>query len=245
MNQPVQTDPSPPQRRRGRPRRERSLLVGDGVLVGDATGLGERVRDPQAVQADILEAAISEFGEKGLAGARIDEIAAATRTSKRMLYYYYGSKEGLYRAALEESYRRVRTREAGLDLDHMSPTEALRCLVVLTFDHNRHNENYVRMVMSENINRGRYLAESPHIQELNRTAIDLIRRIYQRGVEQGVFRPGLDAADIHASISALCFFNVSNRHTFGLIFQIDNHSEVYQAQRRENVVQMVLRYVQC
>jgi AcrR family transcriptional regulator len=203
----------------------------------------ERIRDPEAVKANILEAAIAEFGEKGLAGARVDEIAAATRTSKRMIYYYFESKEGLYLAALEASYRRVRNTELGMHLDNMPPTDALRCLTSVTFDHHLHNEHYIRMVMAENINRGRYLAQSERIQELNRPAIALLRGIYERGVADGVFRPGLDPADIHASISALAFFNVSNRHTFGLIFQIDNQSPAYIATRRENIVQMVLRYV--
>lgn len=208
----------------------------------DATS--ERTRDPDAVKADILDAAIAEFGEKGLAGARVDEIADATRTSKRMIYYYFGSKEGMYLAALEASYRQVRNTELGMHLDNMSPEEALRCLTSVTFDHHLKNEHYIRMVMAENINRGRYLAQSAHIQELNRPAIALVRGIYERGVQEGVFRPGLDPADIHASISALAFFNVSNRHTFGLIFQLDNQSPAYIATRRENIIQMVLRYVQ-
>jgi AcrR family transcriptional regulator len=199
--------------------------------------------DPDPVKADILQAAIAEFGEKGLAGARVDAIAAATRTSKRMIYYYFGSKDALYLSALEASYRRVRQTELGENLDSMPPVEALRCLVAVTFDHHLHNESYIRMVMAENINRGRCLAKSPHICELNRPAIDLVRRIYERGVGDGVFRPGLEPADIHASISALAFFNVSNRHTFGLIFQIDNQSPTYIASRRENIIQTVLRYV--
>ncbi len=207
------------------------------------TAVPDRTRDPEAVRADILEAAIAEFGEKGLAGGRVDEIAAATRTSKRMIYYYFESKENLYLAALEASYRRVRNTELGMHLNNMPPMEALRCLTSVTFDHHLMNENYIRMVMAENINRGRYLAKSEHIQELNRPAIALVREIYDRGVKEGVFLPGLDPADIHASISALAFFNVSNRHTFGLIFQLDNQSPAYVAARRENIVQMVLRYV--
>lgn len=201
------------------------------------------MRNPAAVQADLLEVAIAEFGEKGLAGARVEAIAAATRTSKRMLYYYFGGKEGLYRAALEASYRRVREQEMGLDVQSMPPTEALRCVVAVTFDHHLHHEHYIRMVMSENINRGRYLEQSAVIQEVNRPAIDVLRQIYSRGVAAGEFRPGLDPVDIHASISALCFYNVSNRHTFGLIFQVDNRSPAYVASRRENIIQMVLRYV--
>lgn len=202
-----------------------------------------RTNDPERTKAQILRAAIVEFGEKGLAGARIDAIAAATQTSKRMIYYYFDSKDGLYLAALEQSYSRVRDSELQLQLDDMDPETALRCLVTVMFDHHLDNEHYIRIVMSENINRGRYLRQSSKIQELNRPAITLLRTIYERGVAAGLFRPGLDATDIHASISALSFFNVSNRHTFGLIFQQDIQSPAYQANRRENVVQMILRYV--
>jgi AcrR family transcriptional regulator len=203
----------------------------------------DRQRDPQAVRADIMAVAIDEFGEKGLAGARVDEIAAATRTSKRMIYYYFGSKEGLYLAALEESYRRVRDNERSLNLDDLDPEAAIRCLTTVTFDHHLHNESYIRMVMAENMNRGRYMAQSEQIQSLNRPAIDVVRGVYERGVRAGVFRPGIDPADIHASISALAFFNTSNRHTFSLIFKQDMRDPVYIATRRENVVQMVLRYL--
>ncbi len=202
-----------------------------------------RINDPERTKAEILRVAIHEFGEKGLAGARIDEIAAATATSKRMIYYYFGSKDGLYLAALEQSYSLVRDSEMRLQLGDMDPETALRCLVTVMFDHHLGNEDYIRIVMSENINRGRYLAQSRKIQELNRPAITLLRTIYERGVIEGLFRAGLDATDIHASISALSFFNVSNRHTFGLIFQQDLQSPAYVARRRENIVQMILRYV--
>ena len=203
----------------------------------------ERTRDPESVKANILESAIAEFGEKGLAGARVDAIAAATSTSKRMIYYYFENKEGLYLAALEASYQRIRNTELGMQLDNMPPIEALRCLTSVTFDHHLKNENHIRMVMAENFNRGRYMAQGEHIQALNRPAIALVRGIYERGVREGVFLPGLDPTDIHESISALTFFNVSNRHTFGLIFQLDKQSPAYVAARRENIVQMVLRYV--
>lgn len=202
-----------------------------------------RTNDPERTKANILEVAEVEFGEKGLAGARIDEIAALTQTSKRMIYYYFGSKEGLYLAVLEESYKRVRDIEAELHLPDLEPEQALRRLVAFTFDHHLTHENYIRLVMNENINRGQYLAQSQRIQDLNVPAIDAIRRLYQRGLQSGVFRPGLDAVDIHASISALSFFNVSNRHTFGLIFKIDMHSPAYIAHRRENVMEMIVRFM--
>jgi len=202
-----------------------------------------RTNDPERTKANILQVAEAEFGEKGLAGARIDEIAAATRTSKRMIYYYFGSKEGLYLAVLEESYRRVREVEGELHLEDLEPEDALRRLVAFTFDHHLHHESYIRIVMSENIHRGQYIAQSRRIQDLNVPAIDAVRKLYERGVKSGVFRKGLDPVDIHASISALSFFNVSNRHTFGQIFKLDMQSPAYVAQRRENVVEMVVRFV--
>jgi len=202
-----------------------------------------RTNDPERTQANILAVAAVEFGEKGLAGARIDDIAEATHTSKRMIYYYFGGKEGLYLAVLEESYRRVRDVESELNLQNLSPEDALRRLVEFTFDHHLHHENYIRLVMSENINRGQYMARSQRIQDLNVPAIAAIRDLYLRGVEAGVFRTGLDPVDIHASISALSFFNVANRHTFGTIFKLDMQSPAYIAQRRANVSEMVVRFV--
>jgi AcrR family transcriptional regulator len=202
-----------------------------------------RTNDPERTKANILEVAAAEFGEKGLAGARIDEIAALTQTSKRMIYYYFGSKEGLYLRVLEESYRKVRDIEAELHLEDLEPEQGLRRLVAFTFDHHLSHENYIRLVMSENINRGQFIAQSKNIQQLNVPAIAAIRHLYQRGVKAGTFRPGLDAVDIHASISALSFFNVSNRHTFGVIFKLDTRSPAYIAHRRDSVVEMVLRFV--
>lgn len=202
-----------------------------------------RTNDPERTMANIVEVAMAEFAEKGLAGARIDEIAAATHTSKRMIYYYFQSKEGLYLAALEEAYRRVRTTEAELKLDDLEPEAALRRLVEFTFDHHAGNEPYIRMVMSENINRGQFLAQSTSIQALNLKAISAIEKLYARGVAQGVFRPGLDPIDIHASISALSFFNVSNRHTFGLIFKRDFAAAPIATHRRASIVDMVVRFV--
>ena len=202
-----------------------------------------RTNDPARTMAGILEVATAEFANKGLSGARIDEIAAATRTSKRMIYYYFGSKEGLYVAVLEESYRRMRQIEAELHLEDLAPEAALRRLVEFTFDHHQGNPDYIRLVMTENMERGAYLARSKSIQELNVPAIHSIRLLYDRGVAQGVFRPGLDPIDIHASISALTFFNVSNQHTFGLIFKSDTRSPLAAAERRNSITEMIVRFV--
>jgi AcrR family transcriptional regulator len=209
---------------------------------GGPGGTG-RTNDPVRTMAEILQVATHEFADKGLTGARIDEIAAATRTSKRMIYYYFGSKEGLYIAVLEEAYRRVRHIEGGLHLEDLPPEEALRRLAGFTFDHHHGNQDYIRLVMSENMLRGQYLAQSKSIQALNVPAIQAIRQLYDRGVADGVFRQGLDPIDIHASISALTFFNVSNQYTFSLIFKHQVQDPAVVAQRRTNVIDMVVRYV--
>ena len=202
-----------------------------------------RTNDPARTMAGILEVAMAEFAEKGLSGARIDAIAEATHTSKRMIYYYFASKEGLYVAVLEESYRRMRAIEAQLHLDDLAPVAALQQLTGFTFDHHQGNEAYIRLVMSENIERGQYLAQSKSIRELNVPAISSIQRLYDRGVTSGVFRAGLDPIDIHASISALTFFNVSNQHTFGLIFKNAGQSKKAQTTRRQNIVELIVRFV--
>lgn len=193
--------------------------------------------------AGIMAVATKEFADKGLAGARVDAIAATTHTSKRMIYYYFRNKEGLYLAVLEESYRRIRAIEAALKLSELPPVIALRTLVGFTFDHHHSNQDFVRLVMSENIHRGAYLAQSKLIQDLNVTAISAIRELYERGVREGVFRPDLDPIDIHQSISGLAFFNVSNRSTFDLIFKRNGLSPKALAARRNSVIEMVLRFV--
>ncbi len=212
------------------------------ATAGSAKAAPTRTNDPARTMAGILEVATKEFADKGLSGARIDAIAEATHTSKRMIYYYYGSKEGLYLAEQEESYRRMRQIEGDLHLDDLEPEAALRRLVEFTFDRHADNEDFIRLVMNENIQQGTFLAQSTSIQQLNVPAIESIRRLYQRGVEQGVFREGLDPVDIHASISALTFFNVSNRHTFGLIFK-DKARSAQSADRRASITDMVVRFV--
>jgi AcrR family transcriptional regulator len=221
-----------------------SAAAGKRATKRASTGTPTRTNDPARTMAGILEVATAEFAEKGLSGARIDEIAAATQTSKRMIYYYFGSKEGLYVAVLEESYRRMRQIESEQHLEDLPPKEALRKLVAFTFDHHQGNPDYIRLVMTENMERGKFLAQSKTIQSLNVTAIQSVKLLYDRGVAQGVFRPGLDAIDIHASISALTFFNVSNQHTFGLIFKRNMQTKAALKARRESVVELIARYLQ-
>jgi AcrR family transcriptional regulator len=203
----------------------------------------QRPQDPDGTKRNILEVASEEFARNGLSGARVDEIAARTRASKRMIYYYFGDKEGLYLSALENAYREVREGEAKLDTAGLSPIDALRRLVEFTFDHHHRHENFIRMVMIENIHHGAYIDQSQVIRDVNATAIDRIADIYARGVAEGQFRPGLDPVDIHWQVSALCFFNVSNRATFSRIFDREIGSEAAQARLRANVVETIFRFV--
>ena len=192
---------------------------------------------------NIVDVATKEFADKGLSGARIDEIAALTHTSKRMIYYYFTSKEGLYVAVLEAAYRRIRSIEAGLNLDDLEPGAALRKLVGFTFDYQLANPDFIRLVMTENIHNGVFQAQSKTIQELNVTVINAVRSVYERGVKAGLFRRDLDPVELHMSISALCFFNVANRHTFALIFKRDMTDPQAMESRRKNIVDMVARFV--
>lgn len=202
-----------------------------------------RTNDPERTRANIIEVATREFSEKGLSGGRIDEIAERTHTSKRMIYYYFGSKEGLYRAVLEESYRRIRAIESTLDLEAKPPLQALGELVDFTFDYQQANPDFIRLVMVENIHHGEHIRQVDQLKAVNLPAIDVLRRICERGVAEGVIRKDVNPIDLHMSISALCFFNVSNRHTFSTIFNLDLTSPAALAARRASIRNMMLRSV--
>jgi AcrR family transcriptional regulator len=208
-----------------------------------STGRGGWKQDPAGVQSNILAVAMSEFADNGLSGARIDEIAAKTRTSKRMIYYYFGDKDGLYRRVLEEAYRKVREGEQKLDLDHLPPVDALSRLVEFTFDHHSRNPDFIRLVMIENIHNGAYLEQSELIGSLNAGAIEKLAEICRRGREMGLFRQDVEPLELHWQISALSFFNVSNRATFSRIFGDSLYEPGGQERLRSHVVEMVLRFV--
>jgi AcrR family transcriptional regulator len=202
-----------------------------------------RVQDPDGVRRDILAVATSEFAEKGFSGARVDEIAARTRTSKRMIYYYFGDKQRLFIAVLEAAYASIRAIEAQLDLARMPPVAALRKIAEFTFTYQNANPDFVRLVIIENIHGGAHLARSSSIQQLNVSVLHVLRDIYERGVAEGVFRPGIDIIDIHMTISALSIFNVSNRATFSLIFKREMGSKKALAKRCAVAGDTAVRYV--
>src|SRR3954469_13948516 len=180
-----------------------------------------RQRDAVRTKREILEVATREFAERGYAGARVDEIAAQTRTTKRMIYYYFGGKEQLYIAVLEAAYRRIRETEREADVDHLEPRAAIRRLAELTFDHHEANPDFIRLVSIENVHRAEHIAKFESFAHLNSPAIELISGILERGRAEGLFRRDVDAIDVHMLISSFCFFRVANRHTFGAIFDRD------------------------
>ena len=187
----------------------------NGQIEGRKSGWKQ---DPEAVKKDILRVAREIFAEHGLSGARIQEIAERTATSKRMIFYYFGDKEGLYQRVLEDAYQGVREGEANLALEGYPAEVALAKLVAFTFDHHRNNPDFIRLVMIENIHRGIHLVKSKTIRESNSPAVEQLEMICKRGRQDGIFREEIGALELHWHISALAFFNISNQSTFAKLF---------------------------
>ena len=209
-----------------------------------ATGAATpRVRDADRTRAEIIDVATHEFADQGYAGARVDEIAAKTRTTKRMIYYYFGGKEGLYLAVLEQAYRHIRSLEQQLDVDHLEPVDALRQLAELTFDHHESHQDFVRLVAIENIHYAQHLVRSEVREVLAAPALDVLTRIMERGRAAGLFRDDLDALDVHMIISAFCVFRGANRYTFKAIFDRDLLDPRLRAHLRQMIGDLVVAHV--
>jgi AcrR family transcriptional regulator len=202
-----------------------------------------RKNNPEKTRESILQAAVTEFVLQGLSGARVDAIAERTQTSKRMIYYYFGSKEQLYLEVLEKLYGDIRHTEGNLHLAELEPVLGISRLVEFTFDHHDRNVDFVRIVCNENLHKGEYVKRSDAIRSMNKSVLMALDELLQRGAGQGIFRQGLLAIDVHLLISSFCFYRVSNRHTVGELFQIDfNDTEVRQ-RHRQMICESVLRYL--
>lgn len=212
-------------------------------MAGEPAAPGERVRDAERTRAEIIEVATHEFADQGYAGARVDEIAAKTRTTKRMIYYYFGGKEGLYLAVLEQAYQHIRALEQKLDVDHLEPVEALRKLAELTFDHHEQHQDFVRLVAIENIHYAQHLLKSEVREGLAAPALDVLRNIMARGVAEGLFRDDLDALDVHMIISSFCIFRGANRYTFRAIFDRDLLDPRLRTHQRQMIGDLVVAHV--
>ena len=212
----------------------------------DAAPSGEGLvpqRDAGRTRTEILDIATREFADRGYNGARVDEIATKTRTTKRMIYYYFGSKEQLYIAVLERVYLQIRTAEQSLDVDGLDPVDAIRRIAELTFDHHQSHPDFIRLVSIENINRAEHMAKSPTFPGQNASVVSLIEQILARGREQGRFARQVDALDVHMLISSYCVFRVANRHTFNTIFGRDLADPALRDRYRAMLGDLVVAYL--
>ena len=198
---------------------------------------------PEANRARMLAAAIDEFAARGFKGASMDAIAARTDTTRALINYYFGSKEKLYIAVLEQVYAEIREAEGSLDLDHLEPADAIRRIVEFTYNYYLEHEGFVRLVVAENQARGRHLKKSKAMRTLNRPIIERLARVIERGQAAGLFRRDADPVEIHKSIAALGMFNVTNQYTFGGIFQRDMGARGDVARRRTMVADLILSYL--
>jgi TetR/AcrR family transcriptional regulator len=206
---------------------------------GRRAGNGAR-RDPDATKARILAAAWHEFAQKGFAGARVDAIATRSGANKRMIYHYYGDKEGLFVAVLEAAYDRVRSAEQALDLEHMEPRAAMRRMVEFTFDSFIKDRSFIQLLNNENLYKARHLKKSTRVTRMHSPLIGIIDGILRRGVAAGAFRAGIDPTQLWISIAALGYFYFSNIHTLSTIFQRDFADAAALAERRAHVIGLVL-----
>lgn len=207
------------------------------------TAAMRKPKAPQANRARIVAAAIDEFAARGFKGASMDAIADRTHTTRALINYYFGSKEKLYIAVLEQVYGEIREAEGGLDLDHLDPAGAVRRIVEFTYTYYLTHEGFVRIVVAENQARGRHFRKSKAMRTLNRPIIDRLAGVIERGQAAGLFRGGVDPVEIHKAIAALGMFNVTNQYTFGSIFQRGMGAKGDVAARCEMVTDMILSYL--
>jgi AcrR family transcriptional regulator len=217
-------------RRPGRPKS--TPLNGAGPL-----GLGEDTK------ADILRVATEEFAANGLSGARVDAIAERTRTTKGMIYYYFGSKEALYVAVLERAYSSIRSAEDHAHFAQLPPVDAAKALVEASFDFHCKNPHVGRLISIENINGAQYLEQAPRIKEQNVSAISAWEIVLAAGQKAGLFRNDVKSVDMHTFVSSLCVFRVTNRATFKAIFDIDFADQAVRERHRSLIVSMVLEFL--
>ncbi|MGH3391326.1 MAG: TetR family transcriptional regulator [Actinomadura sp.] len=204
---------------------------------------GERRRDAERTRAEILDVAQREFARHGYAGARVDDMAALMRTTKRMIYYYFGGKEKLYTAVLEKAYAEVRALESTIDVQHLAPVEAIRTLAELTFDHHEAHPDFIKLVAIENIHQAEHLRKSEVLANLGMPAVELISQILDAGRAGGDFVADADAVEVHMIISSFCFFRIANQHTFGTLFGRDLTAPEHRSRHRAMIGEMVVAYL--
>jgi AcrR family transcriptional regulator len=184
------------------------------------TNPGTQTRDAERTRAVVLAAATREFAGSGFSGARIELVAKRARVNKQLIYYYFGSKEALYTAVLEEAYARLRASEAALDVGTLDPVEGMRELALFNWRYHRRHPELISIVRTENLHKAKYLKRSERVRSLNSPLIATLESLLKRGVDHGVFRPDVDPVQTYITIAALSFYYLSNQWTLGVHFDL-------------------------
>ena len=200
-------------------------------------------RDPERTRAAILAAATAEFSAKGLTGARVDAIAKSAGANKRMIYHYFGDKDGLYLAVLEATYEAIRVAEQALHLGDRDPVDGMRELVRFTWAYFLAHPEFLSLLGTENLHKAAHLKRSKRIRELHSPLVGMISGLLERGARERVFRAGVDPVELYVTIAALGFFYLSNRHTLSTIFGRDLSGAKSLASREQHIVDVVLNYL--
>jgi AcrR family transcriptional regulator len=200
-------------------------------------------RDPERTRARILDAATREFARYGLGGARVDRIAERAGANKRMLYYYFGDKDGLFLAALEGRYAHIRNAERSLDLEKAGPRTALRRLVEFTWNYYLEHPEFLTLLNSENLHKGRHVRNSKRVRDLHSPFVETLGAVLRRGEKARVFRAGIDPVQLYISIAGEGYFYLSNRYTLSRIFGRDLMAPRALAARARHIEQTILNSV--
>lgn len=207
------------------------------------SGTSRRSRDPERTRERILDAARDEFSSMGLGGGRVNMIAERAGVNKQLLYYYFKDKERLYGAVLERAYRDIRKREMALDLDSLSPVEALRKFIHFNFDYTVENPYFVPLLNDENLHKARHARASEEIPALQGSMKNTLGRVIKRGLADGSFQRDADPVELYISIASLCYFFLSNQYTLSVIFKADLLEREKIAARRTHVSDMILSFL--
>ena len=203
----------------------------------------EPVRDAERTKQALLAAAEVEFSTKGLAGARVDVIAEQAAANKRMLYYYFGSKEELYLAVLERAYGSMREAERKLNLTDLAPREAIKTWVEFKFDYCQQHQQIIALLAGENMLGAVHLKRSRRLRDMNMSLVDGISALLDAGVATGDIRPGIDPVHLYISMSALSYFYFSNSATLSAAFGRALSSPAEQKLRRAHCVDVIMSYI--
>jgi AcrR family transcriptional regulator len=196
-----------------------------------------------ATRQRILDAALAEFAQKGLAGSRVDEIAERAGANKRMLYAHFGSKEELWMVVLERAYAAKRAEERTVEVEGLPPAEAMARLVAFNLRYTARHPEFVALLNQENLHQAAYLRRSEDVPALYSPIVDALRGVLARGVAQGTFRAGVDPVQLYISILALGHFYVANRHTLSTIFGAPLDTEAAIVAREAHITEVVLGYL--